>query len=214
MTSYQEYETELQQLKNLLSRNISELERLQGEERSRKIRQIEENFNTLNDTISDIKSNLYIMEQNDRNKMNKALEDSREQIRNLENRFRDAKNRGELIGSSTVNLEGGVNAARQGLINNREKIQQGNEGLRNFNDMGNEILDAGHGILNDLNDQKEKELQIDRKLDDLDTNTTIGSRTVERMLCRNKKRTAILWIVIVLVVIIFLSVFLYFVFRP
>lgn len=214
MTSYQEYETELQQLKNLLSRNISELERLQGEERSRKIRQIEENFNTLNDTISDIKSNLYMMEQNDRNKMNKALEDSREQIRNLENRFRDAKNRGELIGSSTVNLEGGVNAARQGLINNREKIQQGNEALRNFNDMGHEVLDAGHGILNDLNDQKEKELQIDRKLDDLDTHTAIGSRTVERMLCRNKKRTAILWIVIVLVVIIFLSVFLYFVFRP
>ena len=212
--SYKESDNELKTTINQLSRDISGLERLQGEERSKMIRQIEENFKALNDSIKYIDSNLYIMEQNERSKMMNSLNDAKVQITKLENQFNNAKQRGELFGTSSVVLEGGSKSERQRLLNNREVIEAGNQGLIAFNETANGIQNTGQGTLNDLNDQKEKQLHIDENLNHLGVDMTIGERTIDRMLCRQKRRTAILWIVIVLVVIIFLSVFLYFVFRP
>lgn len=205
---------ELQQLKNQISRSISEMERLQGEERARKIRDIEDNLSNLNVLIQTIKDDMPMMEQTDRSKMAKILQDYQVDAQKLEARFKDARNRGELMGSSNIVLEGGSNAERQELINQRSKIEDGNQKLYQFNNMAGEIEEIGHGTLASLNEQKEKELDLGRKLNDLSVDMTIGERTADRMLCRQKRRTAILWIVIVLVVMVFLAVFLYFVFRP
>ena len=206
---YQESIRDLQQLKNQISRGVGELDRLQGEERSKKIRDIEENLSNLNQLIQSIRDEFPMMEQTERSKMTRILQDYQVETQKLEDRFRDAKNRGELMGSSKVILEGGSNSERQQLLNQREAIKEGNSKLYAFNDMGNDVLGIGHGTLAELDEQKEKELGIENKLDDLSTNATIAERTADRMLCRQKRRTAILWIVIVLVFIIFLAVLLF-----
>lgn len=211
---YQESTRNLQQFKNQISRGINEIERLQGEERSKKIRETEDNLSKFKELIQSINNELDMMDPVEKNKMSKNLQDYQADAQKFEDQFKSAINRGELIGSPKNNFYGGSNSDRQHLLDNRNAIDEGNQNLYRLNDMGNEIIGIGHDINNELHQQGEKENDINRKLIETSIHASIADKMVDRMAYRQKKKVLILWIVIILVIIIFLSVFLYYVFRP
>lgn len=160
---------------------------LQGEDRSKKIREIEENLSELNQLIQSIKDDFPLMEITERIQMSRILQDYQVDTQKLEDHFRDAKNRGEFMGMSQIVLEDGSNSVKQ----------------LPFNKLGNELIELGNEILADLYEQTEKlrDLSPDGSKDD--------ERTADKMFYSKKGRTAIIWIVIVLVFIIFLAVLLF-----
>ena len=213
---YQERIRDLQQLKNQTSRWVNELDRLQGDERSKKIREIEENLSNLNQLIQSIKDEFPIKEETERSKIATILQDYQVDTQTLEDRFRVSKNRGEFMGSFKIDLEDESNSEKQQLLNQREGIKEGETKLQSFNEFADEIMNIGKETLDNLENQKEKILENEDKImnlgpDDV-TMFEIG-RNTDRKLCCQKRRTAILYMVIVIVIIIFLAVFFYIIFR-
>ena len=214
MSEYAEYSRELEQLKRSLYTNISQVPNLTGTQRQEKCKQIESDFTSINDLIKEINQIKVMWDSSESSKMSRTLQDLDFELSRLENQYRDAQNRESLFAGSTRTLDGGGGSQRANLTNHRQEIQKGSQMVQTFNQDVSNIQEVGTGILVNLADQKEKMGVIDNRLDDLGSEITIGEKMTDRMLCRQKRRTALIWIAIVIVVIIFLSVFLYFVFRP
>ena len=214
--SFREAIEEIEHSKAQLITNIGQLNNLAGEERQRKVREIERGFTELQELISNTKNDMIMFSPQEKGKAERSLRETEGEIVRMRDNFNNSLNRESLLAGSSrgPNLEGGSSSQRQQLRNQRGIIQQTNNTLDDSVQVGNATKEIGYGILGDLNRQKAKEEEIDSKLYDLNTDIATGERTTDRMLCRQKRQTALIWIAVVVVIIVFLSVFLYFVFRP
>ncbi|OHT06702.1 Vesicle transport v-SNARE protein [Tritrichomonas foetus] len=213
MSSCSEYERDLQRITSQIAQGIAQVGNLQGTQRQEKVRQIESDFNTIDEIISSINEEKIMWESSDTLRINRILQDKDLEIRRLRDRFQESLNRENLF-AGAMHLDGGSAAQRNTLTGQRQEIEKGNGMVDSFNQNVNDIKEVGTGILTEMSSQKYKEDMIGGRLDELGTEISIGEKVTDRMLCRQKRRTAIIWILVVIVVIVFLSVFLYFVFRP
>jgi hypothetical protein len=134
--------------------------------------------------------------------------------RQLGDTFAHERSRTELFAGAITksNLVGGSASQRESRVMQRQGINKGTELLQSVGQGLSDIEGAGKSVLMELGRQKEKEGQIEGRLEDIDGEVLDGNRTIGRMAWREKKKTIAIWVVVVLV-IIGLGVFLYFVFK-
>jgi hypothetical protein len=111
-----------------------------------------------------------------------------------------------------VSLLGGPADQRVGLLDNRQESNKGTQLLHDVEQGLDQIKDAGQGVREELEIQVGKERPIEGRLDEIQTETGLGSNIINRMWRREDVRTVAIWIVVA-VVIGGLGVFLYLVFR-
>ncbi|OHT07176.1 Vesicle transport v-SNARE protein [Tritrichomonas foetus] len=213
MSSFIDYSKELQHIKDRIINNISQVSKTNGRTRQEKCRSIENDFSSIHELIDTINEEKIMWDSSDSTKMNRILHDTDNELKRLENRYKEEQNRESLLGG-VRDLEGGSQAQRDSLSDQKQAIDEGGEMIQSMNQNVSDIRDIGTGILTEMSTQRGKVELIDTKLDDLGSEIVIGEQVTEKMLCRQKRRTVLIWICIVIIIIVFLSVFLYFVFKP
>jgi len=201
------------QIKSEITRQITEIESLirgmnsiKSNEKEASVKRIDSMINELRSVIDESKSEMLMWETPQSNEASKFFDNSKIDIQRLESQFVEMKKRSVLMGNT---LERSIQTSALG--ENKALLEEGNKLLSELGNSVGSAKETGNEILANLSDQKSKLLNIDSELTKLDTNVETGEQIIDLMLCRDRKRTLCLWIMITVLALCTL-LFLYFLF--
>ena len=181
-----------------------------------KMKRIEEKFGEIRNAVGQMEEQIMMFESSERNEAKKFIAQTKSEITQLENQYKEEKKKGSqrdaLFGNAAIRSDGSSAGQMNSLIDQNQLIEEGN-------DLTNELargaaagIEAGTGILAELSNQRNTIDHIDEELDTLDTDVETGDKTITKMICRNKRRM-IFMIIVIVILIIAIGVFLYFILK-
>ena len=217
MSEYSSLRDEILSIKSDINNMINNLTQIAGSERPAKMQRIEQRFGEINQSISEMESQMMMFDSNEKNDAKRFLQQIKVDVRKLEAQYADAQKRGSerdaLFGNAPLRADGSSAGQLNSLYDQRQQIQEGNNLTSELGRSVNQGKEAGIGILGELGNQRNKIDHVDEELNNLDTDVDTGSKIIDKMICRQKRRQIFMGVIIV-ILIIALCVFLYFVFRP
>ena len=216
MSEFSTMREEILSIKTDLNNMINNLTQLAGSERPAKMQRIEQRFAEVNQSISEMESQMMMFDTSEKNEAKRFVQQIKVDLKKLETQYVDAQKRGSerdaLFGNAPLRSDGSSAGQLNGLYDQRQQIDEGNNLTTELGRSVNQGKEAGIGILGELGNQRNKIDHVDEELNNLDTDVDTGSRIIDSMICRQKQRTIFMAVIIVILVIA-LCVFLYFVFR-
>lgn len=216
MGDFHSMREEIERIRKNLSNAVSNLPQYSSQERPVKMQKIEAIFGEFDAAISELESEAVMFDVNDKNMAKKYLIEIKTDYKKLQNDYTDAKRKGserDALFGGAIRSDGSSAGQMQSLYDQQSII---NEGDNLTTELGRSVAqghDAGVNILGELANQRGKIQHIDDELNSLDTDVDTGNSIIDRMICRNTRRT-IFMIILIIILIIASGVFLYFIFRP
>ncbi|EAY12059.1 Vesicle transport v-SNARE protein [Trichomonas vaginalis G3] len=216
MSDFHSMKEEIDRIKKDISNAVSNLPQYSAQERPSKMQKIEARFGEFDAAINELDLQALMFDVNDKNAAKKYLVEVRNEYKKLQNEYTDAKRKGserDALFGGAVRSDGSSTGQMQSLYDQQNII---NEGDNLTTELGRSVAqghDAGVNILGELANQRNKITHIDDELNSLDTDVDTGNSIIDRMICRNTRRT-IFMIILIIILLIASGVFLYFIFKP
>ena len=208
------FHSEIEAAKQQVSRMITGLSTISPEQRPEAFERIERQFSEINEQIEQLNESKIMWGSEYARRANSYLSEVRQQVSQLEDRYNSERRRLELFRGATQrhNLAGGGQSHREALLGQREIINEGGRELELMKQAGQDIENAGNGILDEFGRQREVVERIGGNLQRLNEGVDIGDQAMNRIISRERLKVIVVWIAVGLA-IVGLCVFLYFVFR-
>jgi len=189
---------DVEQINETREKISSLIENLSGDSNSlpAKMQEIEKQFGNLETMIVDFENNMVMLDTNEQMDARKHLQTFRIEKAKLETRYSEGKNRATLLGKAGMNVDGSSNTQRNSLVDQRGLIDEGNSLTLELALGASQAKDAGVGIISELSKQRDKTDEIEDKLGVLETDVTTGEGLVDVMLCRQKRRSIFMGIIL------------------
>jgi hypothetical protein len=214
MSEFEQARADAFHIVDALRAKISTLSNSASDKRTSLVDDIEKSFRELTEQLDSITKQRIMWDSSENAQATRFVQEMNATARQLGDQFAHERGRSELFAGAITkaNLAGGSASQRESFVMQRQTIDKGSELLESVGQGLSDITSAGQSVLMEIGRQREKEHQIQGRIEDLDDEVTDGSRTIGRMAWREKKKTIAIWVVVILV-IIGLGVFLYFVFK-
>jgi hypothetical protein len=212
-TEFQQYRDEYNRLRNSISPKIDTLDSLSADKQGQACTEIDNGIREMRSILDQTRQGRVMWEGSEVEESKRFITQSEAEIQRLQTRFSEQRDRGNLFSRPAGALEGGSRSQRDELLAQRQGIEKSGEYVQSIRQMAHDTERSGHGILEELGNQKTTEIGLSGKMDDLSDGVAVGAKALSRIEARERMKTIIIWIVVGLA-IVGLGVFLYFVFRP
>jgi hypothetical protein len=210
-SEFLQFKQEYNRVRDSLGLKIDALSSLSSDKQALQSREIDNLLKELESTVDQIRQSRIMWEGSDLQESAKFLTQSDEEVRRLKSRYQTECSRASLFAGSTT-LEGGSRSQREGLLDQRREIDVSSQYVASIRQSAFDTDGTAQSILGNLGTQKEVEIGLSGKMDDLSGEVTTGDKIMSRIEYRERMKTIVIWIVVGLA-IIGLGVFLYFVFK-
>ena len=216
MSEFQSMKEDILAIERDITSMLNNFTMLSSSEIPAKMKRIEDRFNDLNNSLTEMEEQIMMFDSSEKNEAKKFILQTKNEIQKLESQYKDVKAKGSqrdaLFGNSQLRSDGTSTGQLNSLIDQNQLIEEGNSLTNELARGAAAGKEAGMGILAELGKQRSTIDHIDDELDTLDTDVETGDRMITKMLCRNKRRT-IFMVAVIIILIIAIALFLYFIFK-
>ena len=216
MSEFQSMKEDILAIERDITSMLNNFPMLSSSEIPGKMKKIEDRFNDLNNSLTEMEEQIMMFDSSEKNEAKKFISQTKNEIQKLESQYKDVKTKGSqrdaLFGNAPLRSDGTSAGQLNSLIDQNQLIDEGNNLTTELARGAAAGKEAGMGILAELGKQRSTIDHIDDELDALDTDVEAGDRMITKMICRNKKRS-IFMIVVIIILLIAIGVFCYFIFK-